>query len=453
MLKRYIAVSDFVTSSMAALRDSDCTELKASQLDHMKSLINSTNTIDHDDATALQKKLGEVSAAFSDDQRRELAKAVSLKMCGAMHAPHNDGRAKLQTCVHMNNYLTEAEWAKLDTLPLIPQKVDYMTDIMIRLGIPNPSEPTKVAAGVIIHKGDHVHHADFYGTVTSITNIIVKKRKLRTAPPQSMIVFPASGEEFQKSYPLLFPEGPPCPSKIENSVWESRRCVYGSRSSQNALKDSPSRSPSPPAPRFAGMPTNQQGMEMMQMMMNFMSGNSGQQGPYMDRNVVTMCPPRSRARSHAALANAPGPSMMPQNDVTKLTMIADGVSDEHAAAPEDPEHRKYTEGENKDDSSAIEGLDAVRADIERQHTAHVQAQQEKTKARAKAKAKAKAKVKAAAAAKALAKVTSKHVKSPVESSPATTKGRLVLGCAKCRYGPKGCSKCKDPSFTGKRGRP
>ena len=63
---------------------------------------------------------------------------------------------------------------------------------------------------------------------------------------------------------------------------------------------------------------------------------------------------------------------------------------------------------------------------------------------AKAKAKATAKVKAKATAKVKAKA------KPKSKLPAPSSKKLVLGCSKCRFSPRGCEQCKNPRFSGKR---
>ena len=44
-------------------------------------------------------------------------------------------------------------------------------------------------------------------------------------------------------------------------------------------------------------------------------------------------------------------------------------------------------------------------------------------------------------------VASGHV---AKKRPAAAAGLLVLGCAKCRGNPAGCTQCRDPAFTGRR---
>jgi hypothetical protein len=52
--------------------------------------------------------------------------------------------------------------------------------------------------------------------------------------------------------------------------------------------------------------------------------------------------------------------------------------------------------------------------------------------------------------KSKAKASSKKQKK-VQVADVQVEGGLVLGCAKCRRSPTGCSQCRDPSFKGKRG--
>ncbi len=66
----------------------------------------------------------------------------------------------------------------------------------------------------------------------------------------------------------------------------------------------------------------------------------------------------------------------------------------------------------------------------------------KTAAKGTAKPKAKGKGKA----KAKAKVKPK-------GKAAAKRGQMALGCSKCRYLPNGCGTCRDPNFTGRRGKP
>ena len=63
---------------------------------------------------------------------------------------------------------------------------------------------------------------------------------------------------------------------------------------------------------------------------------------------------------------------------------------------------------------------------------------------------AKAKAKGAPKAKAKSKAAPKTNGNGEEGK---RKSALLLGCSKCRFLPKGCGVCRNPSFSGKRGRP
>ena len=412
MLAQYNAIVGFVTSTMAATGGTLSPQLKQAQLKHLKQLISTADVMSHEDATQLQLKLQEPNVVFNETERQDIAMCIASKMCGVQETSQ-PGRAKLQHCIYMNTYLSQAEWDKLGQMETAVQRADLITDIMVRIGLRNPSEPTKVSAAILCHNAEQVAHEIFYQTISCITRFIQKKRQKAGSQPQTAIEFPVDGADFQKLHPHLFPDSP-ITSKIETDKWESRRIVYGSRSTQTSLKAPRVQQVAPAAPSASPH------MDLMMQLMTFMQNQQSQQQDGVNIKFL----PRSKRQigSPGSSSNAAFPMLLdtPETPEPKslptspVTLPEKNTDDGHQLALED-----------RSGDSPPKDITEVRMELEKAFEAK-KAKTPKVKAQPKSKA---------------------VLKKPASST------RLVLGCGKCRWLKAGCAQCRNPLFKGKRGRP
>ena len=199
-----------------------------------------------------------------------------------------------------------------------------------------------------------------------------------------------------------------------------------------------------------------------------LSALRGFQNPVPDRSPsedigLTIFGPLRPAQSRFALTDAvqqcPGaPGTLPVQGA--LT----GASQQHPGAPGTQGAQKPAAADQSfldsqqgqaTDPKAGAAVDSMLAHLT--DKAQAAAGKAKVKARAKATAqrasKAKGKGKPKATCKAKGKGKPKATCKAKGKGKAKAKAKLVLGCSKCRYSGGGCGVCRNPSFSGKRGRP
>ena len=137
MLAKYKSFEKFVIASSVA--GVDTTSLAASQVRHLCSAIGKETKIDMADASALMGALGQPSNAFGAEHRTQIAGVLK----GLIEGKGDVTKKGLQTCLHFYNYLTQAEWDGILAVNVMEHALDLLTNVMIRIGCPNPSEPTK----------------------------------------------------------------------------------------------------------------------------------------------------------------------------------------------------------------------------------------------------------------------------------------------------------------------
>lgn len=148
MLKQLQAVCRFLEASQQALGAGhpSIVEMRQNQLQHLKTSFNATQPTFEDSANTLEA-LAKPMSCFTDAQRRELSEIVASladarDTTGAAAPSTIIKRAKVQTHLHMFNYLTASEWDTLQSTCTMDRKIHTMIDRCLAIGLANPSEPT-----------------------------------------------------------------------------------------------------------------------------------------------------------------------------------------------------------------------------------------------------------------------------------------------------------------------
>ena len=467
MLSQYTAVAKFITNTIKATPMDAATllGLQTAQLEQMKSALTRVD-FNIEEAAALQDELAKPTVAFTAAQREDLASAVSrLSTHGRVAAM--TPKAKLQDGVGFPDMLTDEQWDELESLPDIGSRLSACVRIMLQFGLRNPSEPTKRRILIMLSMiggGAPLSASEFYQWLQRFTDVIGRKRKNPVFPTSIMVKYPENGAQLKFTHPHLYPRGDPVASRIQQVEIERRINLYGTRSTMKELR------PTRVEPACSGSPVGgsnmpQELMQAMMMQLGRMFNNNQQSSEPTIPLVMSGTMNRSRVnRERLALSPSDNVSMPMQGEdaigreqlmltapdyASRPVQGVDANESERPQSTADSSGAVVADGAASGDvppSSALTGLAKVRQELK---AALLEKEQDKAKKKnrggktAKAKSKASAKKKANADAK---------VKVTASASATSRKGKLILGCSKCRYVTTGCSTCKDPSFTGKRGK-
>ena len=462
MLAQYHAIEKFLTNTIRAthMSQADVTKMQTAQVEQLKSAFSRCR-FDFTDAANLQAALAVPTIAFSDPQRQDIAAMVSRLSTadGGRSALCATDKAKLQDCPNFASMLTEQQWTEVETMPDIEAKLQVVVRIMLQLGLRNPNEATKKIVLIIVTLIDKQHMSinQFYKWLQKLTTMLTRMRKSPTYPAATMINFPVSGAMLKTMVPTLYPDGDPVPSRVSAIEIDQRSALYGSRSTQRALREEASQQSS-----HAWLATSNSAMQQPDMSTLMRLGQMIAQATQGNVNRLSPDVPMSYFASRSGVRERPASAIDLPRPANLPIMDREHAPDSLHIVPIDnvPSIGRADDGAEEGNDMAAHGTDgddgsglaAVRAELRAAMNEKAVGKKQKKAANAKAKAAAKAKAKAAAKAKPkpVAKAHAKAKAAPVPAKP--TGKKLILGCSKCRYVTAGCSQCKDPSFTGKRGR-
>ena len=493
MLAQYKAVEKFLTSTIKAsqMDPAALSHLQTTQTQQMKAAL-ARMTFDLDDAAMLQEELSKPTVAFTSEQCRDMAATVS-RLAG--NTTLTNPKAKLQECFGFMHMMTDVQWDELSAMPDIGCRIQIVVRSMLQIGLRNPSEPTKRTILVMLmmcNDGPPLQlcPTDFYKWLQKMTEGVTRMRKNPVYPEAPMLRFPPDGAELMRTHPHLFLHGTPVASRIAQVDIERRVSMYGTRSTMRGLNIDtpvpdqnvavtgggwPMAGPRTPAD-FAAC------MLQFGQMMQAQTASSSHLG---ERDVIRIMGNRSGANRPARAS--PDPMTRPaicntEGDDNASQSTAD-ISAAHAipAAILDGSVHATPHDAAPPTDDAIDGLVAVRKQLADALLSKA-ADQAQQKADTAKKKREDAKMKAAMAAKATSTPPSKASSkaASAKSAPSSTrtmvaapakakavagkssaaakaaapppKRRLILGCAKCRYVTQGCGQCRDPNFSGKRGK-
>jgi hypothetical protein len=230
---------------------------------------------------------------FTQQQAKELrtyltAQQSSEVSVGTTSGPSKTAHFAHKTQIHaqVQDYLTEEKWDRLHTaMPDVRAMIEVVTDVYIDIGLLWPApKPTKLWTIAFLYavRGGAYSPDALYASLGDLTDSIVYKRKRpRAGAPSHIPVYPDINK-FLESYPTVFAESKPVPSKIDVAqIHEVLR--YGSCRGTNKLVRDNALTSRPGHgnrnPKSSGPPTEDMCMQKMLMgMMTAMLGQSNQGG-------------------------------------------------------------------------------------------------------------------------------------------------------------------------------
>ena len=454
MNAQYTAVEKFMSNTIKATRmnSSELQTMQQTQVDALKSAFLQTE-FDVQDASDLQATLSEPSNAFSAAQREELASVVARLSASRLVTSKDSPKkrdTKLQDCSGFPSMLTDKQWDEIEAAPDLESKVQLLVKFMLLIGLRNPTEPTKkvVLTMAAIANDTPLGATAFYKELQKMTNLLTRMRKSPTFPPSTMSTFPASGAALKTMCPHVYPDDDPVPSRVPVIDIDRRAPMYGTRNTMRALRPDCQavalRGPMQMADNSGSSPDMAMLMRLGQMIAQATRcGDNNQMG-----DIPIMLGSRSGIRNRTAAL-----PIMPALGDTDHNVDGGGRASNEPPSGDVHAHEVDVVGDAAvvatTSEAATNGLAVVREELRKSLEDKANDAKERAAEKKRAKNKKGAKSKTAAKGKAKASPNAK-TKAPI--SKATTRGKMILGCSKCRYVVTGCSTCKDPTFTGKRGR-
>lgn len=317
-----------------------------------------------------------------------------------------------------------------------------LTDLMdhlAKLGLRHPSEPTsQIILILVLHETEGLQKAldmaaetklDFGRTLKAMFKT---RAKLLTAPASHVNVLPSVPAKFREQHPVLWaaafqdaePSGEPIQEAALAQLRRScrMRAVKGGPMQLNLNTAGSSSIALPPQLMQFG----QQLCGQMAFMQAELSALKGSQKKIVSAPLCSVPPPP------LALQRPPAPTAplaladAPRTDASQVTR--EPAVAPPSDAPQPPMEAAKAEPLSTSPAAAV--VDAITKDIR------------------SAIGKAKGKTKGELGAKAKGKAKSK-TKGPAKAKP-KVKGKLLMGCSRCRGSPKGCTTCRDPLWKGKR---
>ena len=391
-----------------------------------------------------------------------------------------------QVSNHLEKYLLQSEWdIFMSTTVSHEKKLLAMGQVLERLFLLHPSEPTAAAAASIALCSDGPHPVDFMlaklRSLKQYLSVCCSKSKPITATLPS--IYPECIADFAKEhsafYASAFAGGAPAPCPIEctrlaflkaNAPCRSSRsgCSGSLPEHQKSVRTSvvaiqaglgfhAARS-SPNLPGFQWTMQQQQpvGWELH-------PGHNRPLHPYempqmlQQRPLALMDkpPPESDVLAAPAAPLPPAPvvlghGLQPHSDDSQQDGATAGAAVAAVGLGSGPQSAKISELVEKWQKKATEAKASASnppKEAKAKAKANTTAKTHKSKAKAKTN-KSKAKAKTTAVKKR--KTTNAKTKPKIVAMAVPGK-KLILGCAKCRGNSGGCSQCRNPKFSGGRG--
>ena len=226
---------------------------------------------DVDDSSAVQEELQKETTAFTPEQRKEMASAVSVCMRNSSAATSVGN--KTQKHLFLHNYLPDAAWSTVSSKGFSwDVKMEYFVDFCLAIGLRYPNDDTVrcIIAILGIQHERTLSPQDGYDAVHEFRTKMVNKRPLYPGMA-TMEVFPEDPSPFMRLYRGVYLEcEPPVASRIDMMKIRQmcRKDLMPTRSSNAQIHGSSasaSRSTSPKDSNAA--------------MMQFMLGHLGQHPP------------------------------------------------------------------------------------------------------------------------------------------------------------------------------
>ncbi len=397
-----IGVDQFVRMQTAAGHDS-CSILEQ----HMKAAEHRIGNLKLAITTAQASQLTSVivDGPWTADQKKRLAAVVS-DLLGSV-AGKTKARRRMQSCVHFENYLSEAEWVSLRSEAMRVHKIQQLAARAHSVGILCPTETTTFRITCILSKCDNIAGTEAMETAHADLKKAIKSMDAKRTYPHTYL------EEFPR-----FPRE--LPIEMFNYAYMDGAPVDTNIAELDAMSSDGVRSRKDPLHKELAALYKRHGIQHAKGFTRQGSLDIEYLQP-MQRGALPLeesTPPRSLSnRVQFRDLGASPLAFKPLQGLPALT------------APE-PAPAVVEAGPPVDAGAADEDADAM--------TAVQQMEQRLLAQRSKPAAKSVAKRPAAVGAGIRPDAVLKRPSG------------LLLGCGKCRGIPTGCIKCRDPNFKGKR---
>lgn len=275
MLALYKKSEQFVCSEVKMF-GKDAAQIAKSKRARIDHFVRSLPSMEQDieDSDQAMAALQEESDIFSQDDRRELALAISSHMSSKVSGPTSTNEGKLQNNKYLYNYLPSTIWSKfMDESIQWDTKLEIGIDFFFKIKLWHPKDETyKMLLAIVSACHKRILSADdAYNGINQLRTKMVNKRPLQTAPcEQSLLEYPEDSADFTKQFRDCYSEcDMPVASKLDAYTLRDmvRRDRMPTRSTSNSLKSSGKN------PTHSPTSNSSDAMDVMRMCMGFMAGN------------------------------------------------------------------------------------------------------------------------------------------------------------------------------------
>ena len=226
MLGLYQSSVRFMLAEAGMLGEDHPTK-ESSQLARVKHFCGTLSAYPKDvaDSQAVMEALAEITPAFTVEQQREMAVAVSLHMHAksansgqqVQNSPHNSP-CKQQVHMFLHEWLPDLCWGRyFDKSMSVDAKLEDFIDFCLRIGLRNPNDATLktiLAIIMICHQIEYTP-SEAYNQIKSIRLKFAHKRQLRGGE-RLLDEYPRDPSDFMRLHPHVYPESsPPIASRLD----------------------------------------------------------------------------------------------------------------------------------------------------------------------------------------------------------------------------------------------
>ena len=242
MLRLYNASVEFMTSESKML-GSGHPHKAASQNARVEHFVSNLRLAPNcvDDSGAAMEQLQIETDAFTDEQRRTMADAISAHMA-ADSATDKQGAPDRQSNMFLQNYLPDTKWKTLyDKSVTVETKLEGLVDFSLEiLGLRHPNDATLkilIAIVMLCHESA-LGPDDFYEVLQDVKDNYTEKRPLIPGKPL-LATYDRDPQQFIRLHPRRYLEcDPPIASRLdERSIQQrTRKDLMPTRSTNKHLE-------------------------------------------------------------------------------------------------------------------------------------------------------------------------------------------------------------------------
>jgi hypothetical protein len=409
------------------------------------------------DALAAEISLKIAEGPLLPADRSAVILAINLKLDSSDLTPADKCRAKMQSFESAYNYLTASDVAVLGSHRSLQDKMSYIAQRFVKLGLMHPTEKTYATLVAISMFGSEITiDSEILGMVRQLKRIfrnITARLPLVDAP----ILYPKTPAEFKAKFLLLYEAA----YTSEEPVVVADETAWLCRISNVPLRCTKTGCASPLDASITRQGATKQQhatVALMQMLAQQQRLTSGAQAadPFTGlQNLQIFSGSGSSSGNLQLPANPPQllaiegqPVGLRYSSMASFASNASGSSD--GAQGSSASHAAGAQPSLQDDSQASSASLAIPAQPVVAAAAASAVDCMVAQLQLQLKGKFMKRPAAAAAAGPVADEQGNVVKRPAAAAAAELVDGQRLGCSKCRYGPGGCKQCRVVSFTGKR---